>query len=131
MAHHILPQHRPHEQLRTEPPSQRQHTDKYVSAFVSSSNQVDMTFTNPVLAESADHFRVGVDELTINSASLSLLDYENPDQVLFRIIKIPQIVAAPGPQPDLTTPFWGHADDATLQSFTFQISRRYRSMGEI
>lgn len=130
MAHHILPQHRPHEQLRTEPPSQRPHTDKYVSAFVSSSNQVDMTFTNPILQESADHFRVGVDELTINSASLSLLDYENPDQVLFRIIKIPEIVLGVL-QPDLTAPFWGHADADTLQSFTFQISRRYRSMGEI
>ena len=106
MAHHILPQHRPHEQLRTEPPSQRPHTDKYVSAFVSSSNQVDMTFTNPILQESADHFRVGVDELTINSASLSLLDYENPDQVLFRIIKIPEIVLGVL-QPDLTAPFWG------------------------
>ena len=66
MAHNIRPQHRPHEQLRTEAPTQKKHTDKYVSAFVSSDNYVDMSFSSPLLQESADHYRVGVDELTVN-----------------------------------------------------------------
>ena len=70
MAHEILPQHRPHEQLRTEPPKQRHHSDKYVSAFISSDNFVDMSFSNPLPQESADHFRVGIDELTVNLARI-------------------------------------------------------------
>ena len=47
MAHNVLPSHRPHDQLRTEAPSQKKHTDKYVSAYVSSDNYVDMSFSNP------------------------------------------------------------------------------------
>mgnify|MGYP003715672103 CR=1 FL=1 len=64
MAHATQPHHVPHEQLRTEAPSQRPHSDKYVSAFVSGSATVDMSFRNPVLGKSADHFKVGIDELT-------------------------------------------------------------------
>ena len=66
MAEQIVPNHRPHEQLRTEAPSQKDHSDKYVSAFVSGSSQVDMSFRNPVLSKSADHYKVGIDELTVN-----------------------------------------------------------------
>ena len=89
MAHQVLPQHRPHEQLRTEAPSQKKHTDKYVSAYVSSDNFVDMAFSNPLLQESADHFRVGIDELTVNLAHLSLLEFDSRGtNVLFRIRRL-------------------------------------------
>ena len=87
MAHQILPQHRPHEQLRTEAPSQKRHSDKYVSSYVSSQSFADMSFSNPVLQESADHFLVGIDELTVNLSHLSMLEHDTND-VLFRIRRL-------------------------------------------
>ena len=86
MAHAVQPTHVPHEQLRTEAPSRRRQTDKYVSAFVSSSADVDMTFRSPILSKSSDHFKVGIDELTVNLGNLSLLEYGTND-VLFRVIR--------------------------------------------
>ena len=86
MAHEIQPLHVPHEQLRTEAPSRRQQTDKYVSAFVSGSATVDMSFRNPILQKSADHFKVGIDELTVNLGNLSMLEYGTND-VLFRVLR--------------------------------------------
>ena len=89
MAHEILPQHRPHEQLRTEAPIQRNHSDKYVSAYVSSENNVDMSFQNPVLQDSADHFLVGIDDLTVNLSNLSMLEYDSSgSNVLLRIRRL-------------------------------------------
>ena len=82
----MRPAHQPHEQLRTEAPSQKDHTDKYVSTFVSGSNTVDMSFSNPVLSKSADYFKVGIDELTLNLNNLSLLEFVE-GEVLFRIIR--------------------------------------------
>jgi len=86
MAHAVQPNHRPHEQLRMEPPSQKEHSDKYVSAFVSGSATVDMSFRTPVLPKSADHFKVGIDELTVNLGNLSMLEYGAND-VLFRVLR--------------------------------------------
>ena len=82
----MRPAHQPQEQLRTEAPSQKDHTDKYVSTFVSGSNTVDMSFSNPVLSKSADYFKVGIDELTLNLNNLSLLEFVE-GEVLFRIIR--------------------------------------------
>ena len=82
----VLPTHKPHEQLRTEAPAPKDHSDLYVSTFVSGSNNVDMSFTNPILPKSADHFKVGIDELTCNLNNLSLLEYVEGD-VLFRILR--------------------------------------------
>ena len=82
----MMPQHRPHEQLRTEAPAQKTHSDKYVSAFVSGDSQIDMTFSNPLLPKSADHYKVGIDELTVNLGNLSMLEY-GVDDVLFRILR--------------------------------------------
>ena len=86
MAHATQPHHVPHDQLRTEAPSQRPHSDKYVSAFVSGSATVDMSFRNPVLGKSADHFKVGIDELTVCLGNLSMLEYGTND-VLFRVLR--------------------------------------------
>ena len=82
----MRPAHQPHEQLRTEAPSQKDHTDKYVSTFVSGSNTVDMSFSNPVLPKSSDYFKVGIDELTLNLNNLSLLESVE-GEVLFRILR--------------------------------------------
>ena len=86
MAHATQPHHVPHEQLRTEAPSQRPHSDEYVSAFVSGSATVDMSFRNPVLGKSADHFKVGIDELTVCLGNLSMPEYGTND-VLFRVLR--------------------------------------------
>ena len=75
MAHAIQPYAEPRQQLRTEAPRQRPHDDKYVSVFESGSASADLTFRDPILSESADHFSVGIDELTISLGSLSMLEY--------------------------------------------------------
>ena len=86
MAEQVQPRHMPHEQLRTEAPAQKDHSDKYVSAFVSGDSFTEMSFRNPVLQASADHFKVGIDELTVNLGNLSMLEYEE-GAVLFRVIR--------------------------------------------
>ena len=86
MAHEMLPAHRPHDQLRTEAATQKPHTDKYVSCFSSGEAHVDLTFRNPILDKSADHFKVGVDDLTVNLGNLSMIEYGVGD-VLFRILR--------------------------------------------
>ena len=86
MAHAVQPEHVPHEQLRMEAPKQKSHSDKYVSAFVTGDSGVEMQFRNPILPKSADHFKVGIDELTVNISSLSMLEY-GTDDVIFRILR--------------------------------------------
>ena len=80
----IMPEHRPHDQLRTAPAAQRPHTDKYVSCFEPGTPSGSLTFRNPILDKSADHFKVGIDELTANIGALSMLEYES-GEILFRI----------------------------------------------
>jgi len=138
MAHEILPQHRPHEQLRTEAPTQRKHTDKYVSAYVSSENYVDMSFANPLLQESADHFRVGVDELTVNLSHLSLLEYDSSGtNVLFRIRRLGYFGDANTGQPvndpgdNINAADLGLPTPKLAAALTFSISRQYNTLSEI
>ena len=119
MAELPLPRHRPHEQLRTEAPAQKKHSDKYVSAFVSSENQVDMTFTNPVLGDSADHYKVGVDELTVNLSNLSMLEYEGNNDVLFVIRRL-GIDNEPRPVDAALMP-----TQALIDACTFKIDKPY------
>ena len=87
MAHAIQPNHRPHEQLRMEAPSQKKQSDKYVSAFVTGESTVDMSFRSPILPKSSDHFKVGIDELTVNLGNLSMLEYDAANDVLFRVLR--------------------------------------------
>ena len=137
MAHQILPQHRPHEQLRTEAPAQKKHTDKYVSAYVSSENFVDMSFSNPLLQESADHFRVGIDELTVNLAHLSMLEYDSGTNVLFRIRRLGHFGNAasnPVQAADAAVqlaPNAGLPTAALANALEFKISRQYNTLAEI
>ena len=86
MAHAVQPNHKPHDQLRMEAPSQKVHSDKYVSAFTTGSATVDMSFRNPILPKSADHFKVGIDELTVNLGNLSMSEY-GVNEVLFRVLR--------------------------------------------
>ena len=138
MAHEVLPQHRPHEQLRTEAPTRRKHTDKYVSAYVSSDNFVDMSFSNPLLQESADHFRVGIDELTVNLAHLSLLEYDSAGtNVLFRIKRLGYFGDDNDPQIEKADRLLslqehnGLGSAALANALEFKISRQYNTIAEI
>ena len=137
MAHQILPQHRPHEQLRTEAPAQKKHSDKYVSAYVSSENFVDMSFSNPLLQESADHFRVGIDELTVNLAHLSILEYDSGTNVLFRIRRLGHFGntnSNPAQAADAAAQraeFNGLPTEALAKALEFKITRQYNTLAEI
>lgn len=88
MAHQVQPYHEPHDQLRTEAPRQKPQSDKYVSAFVSNNAEVDVTFRAALLPQSADNYKVGIDELTVNFSGLSMLEFTGSDSVLLRIVRL-------------------------------------------
>ena len=128
MAHEVLPHHRAHEQLRTEAPRQRDHTDKYVTCISSGEAEIDLTFTNPVLQKSADHFKVGIDNLTANLGSLSMLEYGRGD-VLFRVLRRGEdgqqdedFFMVDGPATDL---------EKFRDAFAFKVDRIYSTLQEV
>jgi hypothetical protein len=128
MAHAVQPDHVPHEQLRMEAPKQKFHSDKYVSAFVTGEPTVDMQFRNPVLPKSADHYKVGIDELTVNLGNLSMLEYGTSD-VIFRVLRRGDNAGDAGPflvpdGPPGNIEKWREA-------FEFKIDRPYLTMLEI
>ena len=131
MAEQVLPQHRPVEQLRTEPAAQREHTDKYVTSFESGKSEVDITFTNPVLNESADHFKVGVDELTVNLGKVSMLDYGTND-IVFRIIRRGEDDGHYDLDPELLMPNGPvGSEELYREAFEFKVDRPYSSFQEV
>ena len=132
MAEQVLPQHRPLEQLRTESAAPHEHSDKYVSSFETNKNFVDISFTNPILTKSADHFKVGVDELTVNLGSISMLDYGAND-VLFRVMRRSTGDGVATARADLYMPDGpgGAADEVFREGLAFTIDRPYTSLQEI
>ena len=134
MAHNIQAYPQPREQLRTEAPRQRPHNDKYVTVFQSSIAHVDMTFRDPVLTESADHFAVGVDELTVSLGSLSMIEYNATRPTVLLRVRLRGVDAAvdaragmnylmvDGPAGNLTQ--WRDA-------FEFKVDRPYTNLQEI
>ena len=141
MAHNVLPQHRPHEQLRTEAPRQKKHSDKYVSSYVSSDNFVDMSFTSPLLQESADHYSVGIDELNVNLAHLGILEFDQSGRnVLFQIRRLGYFghaaaqdgsYQAAGPETIGVQLYNGLPTLALKDALTFDIDRQYNSVAEV
>ena len=123
------PDHKPHEQLRTEAPSQKQHSDKYVSAFISGSATMDMSFRNPLLPKSADHFKVGIDELTVNLGNLSMLEYGTND-VLFRVLRRGNNLGEVHPSFRMIDGPAG-ALEQWRDAFEFKINRAYLTILEI
>jgi hypothetical protein len=106
---------------------QRPHTDKYVSAYVSSDNHADMSFSNPILQDSADHYRVAIDDLTVNLSNLSMLEYDaGGANVLFRIKRLGHIAS----NEDMTDV--AHMPtEGNRKAFEFAITRPYNSLSEI
>ena len=131
MAEHVLPHPEPRTQLRTEPAKHRAHDDKYVSIFQSGNASVDLTFRDPILEQSADHFKVGVDEFTINLGSLSMLEYNdvNPS-VLFQIM-----LRGVDGQADLINNWDMHDQpgnvDVWRRAFRFEANRPYTNVQEV
>jgi hypothetical protein len=148
MAEQMLPYHKPHEQLRTEPPKQKEHSDKYVTAMVSGESNVDMSFRAPILSKSSDYFKVGIDELTVNLSSLSMLEYD-VDDVIFRIVRrgyiVGDLAGADGEEFGYTNstgdvglpnefqmPDGPVGEEAKFRNaFTFKVDRPYNTMLEI
>jgi len=97
-----------------------------------------MSFSNPLLQESADHFRVGIDELTVNLAHLSLLEFDSAGtNVLFRIKRLgyfgsgnPPPAEGPERLADLQL-HNGFGNAALANALEFKISRQYNTIAEI
>tara|TARA_B100000029_G_scaffold461188_1_gene492771 strand:+ start:127 stop:1275 length:1149 start_codon:yes stop_codon:yes gene_type:complete len=110
-----------------------------VSSFVSGEREVDMNFRNALLPKSADHFKVGIDELTINLSALSLLEYTE-DEVVFRVIRrgyqavglAQEVPEYQGTMEDFQMPN-GPAGDLNKwrSAFEFKVVRPYNTMLEV
>lgn len=85
----------------------------------------DMTFSSALLSDSADHYKVGVDEFTTNLSNLSMLEYDGTADVLFRIRRI-GMLNAPRPADDDFMP-----DELLRDACTFKIDRPYLTLSEI
>lgn len=68
---------------------------KYVSLFADSRPDVDVTFRDPLLTRPTSHFVVGVDNLTVSSRALSMIEpIVTPNHTdLIRIVRKPQYQA--------------------------------------
>jgi hypothetical protein len=114
-----------------EGPRQKTHSDKYVSAFISGEPTVDMQFRNPVLPKSADHYKVGIDELTVNLGNLSMLEY-GLDDVIFRVIRRGNDTGDVGGVYGFQAPDGPVGDvEKWRKAFQFNIDRPFLTMLEI
>ena len=74
----------PRDELRVEPAKQRTQTDKYVTVLETGTANTEVDFnTQSLLPMSADHYKVGVDELVVSLSNLSIIEQTN--EVLFEI----------------------------------------------
>ena len=108
---------------------QRDHTDKYVSCFSTGESAIDLTFTNPVLQKSADHFKVGIDDLTVNLGNLSMLEYGVGD-VLFRILRRGGVTAQTSANFYMVDGPAGNLEKYR-DAFAFKIDRVYSTLQEV
>ena len=61
---------------------------KYVSCFADSTPDVDITFRDVLLSRPTNHYLVGVDNFTLTSTSLSMLEPSTGDyEPLLRIVR--------------------------------------------
>ena len=69
---------------------------KYISLFADSRPDVDMTFRDVVLSRPTDHYLVGVDNLTLCSSGLSMIEPRagGNESMLLRIVRKPAPAAA-------------------------------------
>ena len=133
MAHAIQPYAEPRQQLRTEAPRQRPHDDKYVSIFQSGSASADLTFRDPILGESADHFSVGVDELTVSLGSLSMLEYNKTNPSVLLRVQLRGVDGAANAQANWYMPDGVGVgnEEQWRNAFSFKVDRAYTNLNEV
>ena len=135
MAHAIQPYAEPRQQLRTEAPRQRPHDDKYVSVFESGSASADLTFRDPILSESADHFSVGIDELTISLGSLSMLEYNATYPSVLMRVHLRGVDGAANNAANFNDWLMPDGPAGNLgkwrESFEFKVDRAYTNINEV
>lgn len=130
----MRPVKEPRDELRVEAPKQRTQTDKYVTVLETGTNQTDVDFNaQSLLPMSADHYKVGVDELVVSLSNLSMI--ENNRDILFEIRPLTrsQNVADQGVA-DLTMDHVLGPDGATYEraaDYRFTCDRIYRNTLDI
>ena len=78
--------------------NKRTSDSKYVTLLADSRPDVDITFTSPILDRSTSDYMVGVDNMTVCSAALSMIepiDATNHTEIL-RVVRKPIAVSNPG-----------------------------------
>ena len=78
---------------------------KYVSLFADSRPDVDVTFKDPLLSRPTSHYMVGVDNLTVSSQALSMIEpiITKNHTDLIRVVRKPIADAAAGQHRGLAT----------------------------
>ena len=65
-----------------------QHETKYVTVFADARNDVDITFKDVFLAQSTDKYLCGIDELTVSSCALSMIEPRTDHELqLIRVVR--------------------------------------------
>ena len=64
----------------------KQTESKYVTCFVDSRPDVDLTFRDVLLSRPTDHYLVGIDNFSITNTSLSMIEPVR-EQALIRVVK--------------------------------------------
>ena len=78
---------------------------KYVSLFADSRPDVDVTFKDPLLSRPTSHYMVGVDNLTVSSQALSMIEpiVTTNHTDLIRVVRKPIADGAAGQHRGLAT----------------------------
>ena len=78
---------------------------KFITLFADSRPDVDITFKDPVLTKSTNQYLVGVDNMTVCSTALSMVDevISNNHTDLIRIVRKPNVVAGNAANSGLAT----------------------------
>jgi hypothetical protein len=99
---------------------------------VGGDSSVDLSFKNPILDKSSDHFKVGIDELTVNLNRLSMLEYDITDgDVVFKIIRRGVGDATVSTFDPLTPAGLAAGAQVWRDAFTFRADRPYTNMLEV
>ena len=120
--------------MRVEPAKQRTQTDKYVTVLETGTANTEVDFnTQSLLPMSADHYKVGVDELVVSLSNLSII--EQTSEVLFEIRPVTRTLnVADQGQTELSMDhvLSDHTVAGAYESaadYTFTCNRIYRNTG--
>lgn len=119
----MLPVKEPRDELRVEAAKQRTHTDKYVTVIETGTNETEVDFNaQSLLSMSADHFKVGVDELVVCLSRLSIVEVDNA--IMFEIMPVLEGLT---PHDGNTEVHMGLFTGIERERFQFRCNRIYRN----